>query len=1297
MTLLLILILTSAVYTVNSGSHNVIVRPTESDRSVCGDHALCDTLTNLLSNNPAVFVDGSDLTLKFLEGNHTVTYFRTQIKIGQKRNVIWHGENSLITCETASNFIFSDTAKLEIRSLTFSNCGNKIHISESEDSLLNNVAAALFLSNVKVFHCREVTVARSKGYGLFLLNHRGNAQIKKCSFLYNNKNCKPDSHYSCVGGNMAVYFLTRRNVLEKTVNISITNCTIKDGSDLSEITSNTCMNQQQVPSSASSFSANGLSVIFAQENYQVRFQVIQTKFSFNNGNGHHPAVLVYDSSEVSNNVKFLRSNFSSESTIMVFSKMGNSNASSEFFTIKKCSFSNGTATPAIHICVQTAKPSNYTKYLKIVSCSFFNYSFWIFSTPSKQPLIKVSYSVTENINTFIEVNSCEFHNNAAPSLSIDVYKNSLSKFYYSNIVTIKNTKFRLISNQQPTVSIKGFQKNAVWKFSKFDSREVGTVNFTSCQFISNDSLYIKPTETNAGTLRAQNTRLVIRKCSFVSSKTTAIYADNSVVIIDGLNKFRLNWGRYGGAFCLNKSIVFLTSEAKMNLFRNTASYGGGIFATPILEPNLDGTETGIYSFCTITISTNAGQTQISFKRNRANYGGSSIFGGNYVNCTYNCTKIGQCKLIPDTYKLDAQEIPQYISIYNNKNITGYLNEISSPVNKICLCENNKPTNTCDKHELIVFQGQQFNFSMIALGELKGSTAATVISRPKSYFLLNIDNRIFFLPAKCKTFKYSVHRPVKLKRKHPYIVLKLTISKDLPEPVRSDNPKLFEIEVHLSPCPLGLRVWEGSSECKCSAFIEKFGMTCDTKRGMVHVKNKQWISFYENKTAVANYPLDYIHAIEKYVNLSEPDKQCSFNRSGILCGACRANFSVVIGSSNCKECSNLYLLLIIPFALAGVALVVLLLKCNLTVSVGHINGIIFYANIVQVNKTLLFPQRGVAYEIFSTFISWLNLDLGIETCFFANMDTYAKVCLQFVFPVYLWIIVGLIILAAHCSSRMGRLIGDNSVPVLATLLLLSYAKLLRTIIAAAAFAYIEFEDGSHITVWQNDGNVKYLHSKHIGLFLIAVLFFLCYILPLILLVLLAPCLQAWSHHRAFRWVNRLKPFLDAYQGPYNDKFRFWTGLLLLIRLVLFVIYASNYTDDISMNFFWTIAVTALLIAVLLGKPVYRHRVANRIELLCFFNIVMLCSVNWLTSKTDYRKWEPIGLVATYISVVVVMLTFLFSILYQRTKHYSCVCTSRDKPLEQGLGTAAKSIEDAPTSSVVELEECNQLKEPLLDSD
>ena len=100
-------------------------------------------------------------------------------------------------------------------------------------------------------------------------------------------------------------------------------------------------------------------------------------------------------------------------------------------------------------------------------------------------------------------------------------------------------------------------------------------------------------------------------------------------------------------------------------------------------------------------------------------------------------------------------------------------------------------------------------------------------------------------------------------------------------------------------------------------------------------------------------------------------------------------------------SNLYLLLLIEFALAGLALVVFLIFCNLTVTEGMINGIVFYANIVHINRSIFFPStKG---NLLTVFIAWLNLDLGIDTCFYEGMDAYAKAWLQFVFPTYIWLV------------------------------------------------------------------------------------------------------------------------------------------------------------------------------------------------------------------------------------------------------------------------------------------------------
>ena len=46
------------------------------------------------------------------------------------------------------------------------------------------------------------------------------------------------------------------------------------------------------------------------------------------------------------------------------------------------------------------------------------------------------------------------------------------------------------------------------------------------------------------------------------------------------------------------------------------------------------------------------------------------------------------------------------------------------------------------------------------------------------------------------------------------------------------------------------------------------------------------------------------------------------------------------------------------------------------------------------------------DALSLFLTWLNLDFGIETCFFDGMDAYTKIWLQFVFPAYIYMAVSM---------------------------------------------------------------------------------------------------------------------------------------------------------------------------------------------------------------------------------------------------------------------------------------------------
>ena len=132
-----------------------------------------------------------------------------------------------------------------------------------------------------------------------------------------------------------------------------------------------------------------------------------------------------------------------------------------------------------------------------------------------------------------------------------------------------------------------------------------------------------------------------------------------------------------------------------------------------------------------------------------------------------------------------------------------------------------------------------------------------------------------------------------------------------------------------------------------------------------------------------------------------------------------------------------------------------------------------------------------------FISFANLDLGIETCFYNGMDSYAKTWLQLFFPFYLIIIAASIIIASRYSYRILRLTYSRSLPVLATLFLLSYTGVLRTALTVL-FSYstiTHLPSGHQQIVWSID------HDASVPLF--GVKFTLLFITCLVLFLLLIP--------------------------------------------------------------------------------------------------------------------------------------------------------------------------------------------------
>ena len=263
------------------------------------------------------------------------------------------------------------------------------------------------------------------------------------------------------------------------------------------------------------------------------------------------------------------------------------------------------------------------------------------------------------------------------------------------------------------------------------------------------------------------------------------------------------------------------------------------------------------------------------------------------------------------------------------------------------------------------------------------------------------------------------------------------------------------------------------------------------------------------------------------------------------------------------------------------------------------------------KHAFFFPNGNIPEV-SQFISWLNLDLGIiEVCLFDGLDGYLNTWLQFVFPAYLFLLMGGIIVGCRYSVWLCRLCGSHAVPALATLFLMSYTKILLTVTNALSMSQLPCND-SILTVWSVDGNIEYGSVKHLILVV-----FSCGVLVIGLaypvLVLCAPLLERYSHKciPLHKWnpVAKFKPLLDAYGGPYKDKYRFWTGVTLMVRLTLTVTFSFTSGGLAVVNaYIIIIVIVGILTFWFFANGVYKSICLSGLDVLYLLNLFLLSTVS-----------------------------------------------------------------------------------------
>ena len=439
------------------------------------------------------------------------------------------------------------------------------------------------------------------------------------------------------------------------------------------------------------------------------------------------------------------------------------------------------------------------------------------------------------------------------------------------------------------------------------------------------------------------------------------------------------------------------------------------------------------------------------------------------------------------------------------------------------------------------------------------------------------------------------------------------------------PEMFYVE--FKPCPLGFTYQENSKSCYCDPVLSKNEVisikSCNLSDETILRPAYSWISAKRdvntNNTSyiVSSYcPFERCLPYQSNLDLSNPDSQCQFSRTGLLCGKCQQGLSTVFGSRQCKRCSNMYILYIIPILIAGVVFVTLLYIFNLTVRNGTVNTCIFYINILNINSIMLFP----------------NCNFRFTSCFYNGMDDYVKTWLDLTSSLYLIIIAIAFIILSRYSITVQRFTARKALPVLATLFLLTYTKILVTI-CNVLFRYstvTHLPSNKSELVWSISPTTPLFGLKFLALFIVCIILFLI-LLPFNLILLFTRKLSCLG------LITTFKPILDNYFGPYIDSAYYWTGLLLLIRGIVYVLLVLD--EDLRL----------IVISLIFGGLLCIHAAVQPFK--SKFNNIQECItiLNLLAVHSVLPYKNSVGLKITNVLITVGVIYFTLAIVF-----HCCMC-------------------------------------------
>ena len=708
------------------------------------------------------------------------------------------------------------------------------------------------------------------------------------------------------------------------------------------------------------------------------------------------------------------------------------------------------------------------------------------------------------------------------------------------------------------------------------------LTFDGCEFSSNTVTApstVSASLLGAGTIQIKNALIELKDAIIKDTNGSGIQCVDSTVIVSGNVTFSNNSAVYGGgAQMIGYSYFVATNHSKLIFRRNTAyQTGGGIYYTlpqnAILTSSFD---CFLYfnSFDPLCIRNCAFldlDFVLSFEDNTAPLG-TMIYGALLDTCVWSY-------ILSEPFGpggVDKSHTIELLNTYYNDTFQfdqplrpkGVNTNAVDPMVKVKL--NNSST-------LSVMPGEQFAVTGNAT-DLLGNTVSDVM-------LAVIDNQ-----------KYVNNTPTT----HATVGSDglWRISGNSESSIRVSGPRNFtavvsvtsslshassSLNVQLTNCRPGFHYNSTTYQCECDELLLnkdyiRDNFRCNAINGSFLVRNGYWFgnlnggstlnynvnqyvlslcgSFYCDNPLYRTHqsgrqPVSLPVGVFQYVDPDDLDTQCLANRTGLLCGQCKEGFSVVLGTLRCEECTNNFgIFFIILFAALGILLMCVVTISDFHVSGGYINGLILYSNIIDIYYHEL-VKRNIPYSILVVY-EWLSLRWGIPVCFYQGLDPLAQAGLEFVFPIYMGLLLIITALVArYCPIPQRYRNAINLPKMFATMLFLTFGAVLGSSIRILSFVVVYTASGplSWSVRWRGDPNILYFQDvRHIILAVMSIVA-IAYLIGTTTLLIIPEkfCRLTWCKRQQRKW----KPISDVFQAPFRKPYfcRTWEGWRLLFRVLV----------------------------------------------------------------------------------------------------------------------------------------------------